>query len=103
MGCRLASLHNIELPTLKMVVFGLNGAGKTSILHRITHDEFLQQQPTIGVNTISMEYNRLLKLVIFDVSGRARSLWQAYFESVDAVIFVVDCSSLIADIDIARG
>jgi|JI6StandDraft_1071083.scaffolds.fasta_scaffold25759_4 small GTP-binding protein len=93
MGCRLASLQNIELPTLKMVVFGLNGAGKSSILHRITHDEFVQQQPTIGVNTVSMEYNNLLKLVIFDVSGRARSLWSAYFDSVDAVIFVIDCSS----------
>lgn len=81
MGCRLASNSRpTELTTLKMVVFGLNGAGKSSILHRITNDEFVECQPTIGVNTISIEYNRLLKLVVFDVSGRARSLWQAYFD-----------------------
>jgi ADP-ribosylation factor-like protein 6 len=92
MGCRLANLKGIELPTLKMVVFGLHGAGKSSILNRITHDEFVRCLPTLGVSTVSVEYNEILKLVIFDVSGHARSLWNAYFESVDTIIFVVDCS-----------
>jgi small GTP-binding protein len=81
MGCRLASL-----------MFGLHGVGKSSILNRIIKDDFERCLPTLGVNTVSVEYNEILKLVIFDVSGHARSLWNAYFESVDAIIYVVDCS-----------
>lgn len=94
MGCGLSDGKNLELPTLKVVIFGLDSVGKTTLLSRLERNESKECLPTIGVNTISVVYNNLLRLVIFDVSGHVRGLWSAYFDSVDAIVFVFDCTDI---------
>lgn len=40
-----------EQRELKLVIVGLDAAGKTTILKKMRFDEFVQTVPTIGVNT----------------------------------------------------
>jgi GTPase SAR1 family protein len=40
-----------EQRELKLVIVGLDAAGKTTILNKMRFDEFVPTVPTIGVNT----------------------------------------------------
>eukprot|EP01061_Rhynchopus_euleeides_P035617 TRINITY_DN60006_c0_g1_i1.p2 TRINITY_DN60006_c0_g1~~TRINITY_DN60006_c0_g1_i1.p2 ORF type:complete len:195 (+),score=84.36 TRINITY_DN60006_c0_g1_i1:43-585(+) len=75
----------------KILMVGLDNAGKTTLLYKMSLDQVCQTTPTIGFNLETVEY-RNLKMVIRDVGGqdKLRSLWKQYFEEADCVIFVVD-------------
>ena len=77
----------------KILMVGLDGAGKTTILYKLKLDQVVSTTPTIGFNLELVEY-RNLKLLIRDVGGqdRLRQLWQHYYEESDGIIFVVDSS-----------
>jgi small GTP-binding protein domain len=74
----------------KVVIVGLDGTGKTAILHRIKTGQFVDTTTTIGLNMETI-IHKDMELLMFDVGGKARSMWSYYFENVDAIIFVVDC------------
>ena len=75
----------------KMLMLGLDGAGKTTILYKVKLDEYLNTVPTIGFNVEEVQYKNL-KMTIWDIGGQGliRKLWRHYYEGSDAVIFVVD-------------
>lgn len=75
----------------RIVMVGLDGAGKTTTLYKLKLGEVVQTVPTIGFNVETVEY-RKLRLAVWDVGGqdRIRGLWRYYFEGSHAVIFVVD-------------
>ncbi|XP_071952197.1 E3 ubiquitin-protein ligase TRIM23-like [Antedon mediterranea] len=80
---------------MRVVVLGLDNAGKTSILFKLKQNEFIQTIPTIGFNVETVEY-RNLNFTIWDVGGdpKLRPLWKHYYLNTQAVIFVVDsCDS----------
>ena len=69
---------------------GLDNAGKTSILLQFKENMFMESSvPTIGLNIEQVSY-RDYSLTFWDVGGQATRLWKHYFDSVDAVMFVVD-------------
>lgn len=75
----------------RVLLLGLDAAGKTTFLDRLDLGEIKQTVPTIGFN-----YSRVVyKSVVFnswDVGGqdKVRKLWNLYYENSDAIIFVVD-------------
>lgn len=75
----------------KILMVGLDGAGKTTILYQMKLGEYKQTQTTIGLNVETIKHKNL-ELLVFDVGGQARSLWSYYFDDLDALIWVIDCA-----------
>ena len=75
----------------RILIVGLDGAGKTSILYRIKEGEKVQTIPTIGFNIETLNYQGL-SLTVWDVGGqdKIRVLWKHYYQNLDGLIFVVD-------------
>jgi ADP-ribosylation factor 1/2 len=75
----------------RIVMLGLDAAGKTTILNRLNLNEYLSTIPTIGFNVENVQYKNL-NLNIWDVGGQhqIRPLWRHYFQNTDAVIYVID-------------
>jgi len=78
---------------IRVVMVGLDGAGKTTVLGQLKFGETQTTIPTIGFNVDTVEYKNL-KLQCFDVGGqtRLRPLWRHYYQNTDCIIYVVDCS-----------
>eukprot|EP01006_Ploeotia_vitrea_P041110 TRINITY_DN66486_c4_g2_i1.p2 TRINITY_DN66486_c4_g2~~TRINITY_DN66486_c4_g2_i1.p2 ORF type:complete len:186 (+),score=28.44 TRINITY_DN66486_c4_g2_i1:88-645(+) len=93
MGVTLSSLWNsIFSPNeVRILMVGLDAAGKTSILYKLKLGETINTIPTLGFNVETVQYKNL-KFTLWDVGGqdKLRPLWRHYFEGTDGVIFVVD-------------
>ncbi|AAS54711.2 AGR221Wp [Eremothecium gossypii ATCC 10895] len=76
---------------LRILILGLDGAGKTTILYRLQVGEVVTTKPTIGFNVETLTY-RNLKLNVWDLGGQTsiRPYWRCYYANTAAVIFVVD-------------
>eukprot|EP01102_Stenamoeba_stenopodia_P004525 TRINITY_DN14823_c0_g1_i1.p1 TRINITY_DN14823_c0_g1~~TRINITY_DN14823_c0_g1_i1.p1 ORF type:complete len:177 (+),score=37.78 TRINITY_DN14823_c0_g1_i1:262-792(+) len=76
---------------VKILMVGLDAAGKTTILYKLKLNEVVTTIPTIGFNVESVKYKHL-DFTVFDVGGqdRIRPLWKYYYSGIDAVIYVVD-------------
>lgn len=73
-------------------IAGLDGAGKTQILHRILKEDIRDIGATYGVSqeVISIEG---IKLGLTDLGGKIhfrKTLWKSYISSADGLIYVVD-------------
>ena len=93
MGCPLfkpkfKALQNSSIKR-KILLVGLDGAGKTTTLYRLKLNELIETVTTIGLNVETIKHKNL-ELLVFDVGGQARTLWSYYFEDLDALIFVID-------------
>lgn len=75
----------------KLLLLGLDAAGKTSLLYRLKLCETVHTIPTVGFNVESVAYKNL-NFVIWDVGGQEgiRTLWTHYFQNSSAIIFIVD-------------
>eukprot|EP00980_Cylindrotheca_fusiformis_P004295 scaffold918_cov126-Cylindrotheca_fusiformis.AAC.74 len=75
----------------RIVMLGLDAAGKTTLLYRLKLGEIQQTVPTIGFNVESVQY-RNISFLVWDVGGqeKLRMLWRHYYESAKGLIFVVD-------------
>eukprot|EP01006_Ploeotia_vitrea_P052448 TRINITY_DN67689_c11_g3_i1.p1 TRINITY_DN67689_c11_g3~~TRINITY_DN67689_c11_g3_i1.p1 ORF type:complete len:187 (-),score=10.60 TRINITY_DN67689_c11_g3_i1:197-757(-) len=85
----------------RILMLGLDAAGKTTILYKLRLNELVQTLPTIGFNVETVQYKKI-NFMIWDVGGqdKLRRLWKHYFENIDALIYVVDTNDR-ARIDIA--
>ena len=77
----------------RFLILGLDNAGKTSILQRLTKKEATVTAPTVGLNVEEIEY-RGTKIVVWDVGGAATLLWKHYYQDTDAIIFVIDSADM---------
>jgi ADP-ribosylation factor protein 1 len=77
----------------RILLIGLDNAGKTTVLYRLKLGETLTTIPTIGFNVETVEYKNI-SFTMFDVGGqdRIRALWKHYYYNTDAIIFVIDSS-----------
>ncbi|KAG2389154.1 hypothetical protein C9374_014554 [Naegleria lovaniensis] len=75
----------------RILMLGLDAAGKTSILYKIQLDENVTTIPTIGFNAEQISYKKVT-FTIYDLGGqdKIRSLWRYYYEKTDAIIYVLD-------------
>jgi small GTP-binding protein len=75
----------------RILMLGLDAAGKTTILYKLKLGEVILSPPTIGFNMESVEYKNI-KFQVWDIGGqdKIRQLWKHYFENTHALIYVVD-------------
>ncbi len=84
-----ASKRDTTLLEKRILLLGLDNAGKTSILFHLRDNSFTPTVPTVGLNIEHLTYKNY-SLTMWDVGGQATKLWKHYFDHIDAVIFVVD-------------
>ena len=75
----------------RILLLGLDNAGKTSILFQMRDKEFKTTVPTVGLNIEHIVYKHY-SVTMWDVGGQATKLWKHYFDHINAVIFVIDSS-----------
>ncbi|ESZ93003.1 ADP-ribosylation factor family protein [Sclerotinia borealis F-4128] len=87
---RKARLKDKEM---RILMLGLDNAGKTTIVKRIMGEDVNTVSPTLGFIIKTIDYAGY-KLNIWDVGGQKtlRSYWRNYFEKTDALIWVVDAT-----------
>merc|ERR1719495_1966074 len=75
----------------KIVIVGLNNAGKTTILYKLHLGQVVLTQPTIGSNVEEVKHSNIT-FQVWDLGGQEtlRASWSTYFEETDAIVFVVD-------------
>jgi len=78
-------------PRSKLLVVGLDAAGKTTFLYKLKLGEIVTTCPTIGFNVETVEY-KTIQMTVWDVGGpdKIRPLWRHYYQDTDAVIFMID-------------
>jgi ADP-ribosylation factor-like protein 2 len=78
---------------LRILILGLDNAGKTTILTSLLGEDITQISPTLGFSIRTVQFDGF-KLDIWDVGGQKtlRSYWRNYFESTDGLIWVVDAT-----------
>jgi ADP-ribosylation factor protein 1 len=76
---------------MRILMVGLDAAGKTTILYKLKLGEIVTTIPTIGFNVETVEY-RNISFTVWDVGGqdKIRPLWRHYFQNTQGIIFVVD-------------
>lgn len=86
----LTELLSFRTPT-RVLMLGLDAAGKTSVLYKVKLNEIITTIPTVGFNVENVKYKNL-DMTIWDVGGqdKIRALWRFYYENTDALIFLVD-------------
>ncbi|KAK4404523.1 ADP-ribosylation factor 1 [Sesamum angolense] len=98
----------------RILVLGLDNAGKTTILYRLQMGEVVSTIPTIGFNVETVQYNNI-KFQVWDLGGQTsiseigivvesgnifietssflpEPYWRCYFPNTQAIIYVVDSS-----------
>ncbi|KAL5476141.1 hypothetical protein EMCRGX_G026051 [Ephydatia muelleri] len=76
---------------IRILMCGLDAAGKTTIMYKLKLGEVVTTIPTIGFNVESVDYKNV-HWTTWDVGGRdkIRPLWRHYYQNTDVLIFVVD-------------
>ncbi|EDW24379.1 GL23431 [Drosophila persimilis] len=76
---------------MRILLLGLDNAGKTTILKRFNGESIDEISPTLGFNIKTLEHNGYT-LNMWDVGGQRslRSYWRNYFECTDGLVWVVD-------------
>merc|ERR1711975_179574 len=77
----------------RILMVGLDAAGKTTILYKLKLGEVVTTIPTIGFNVETVEYKNI-NFSVWDVGGqdKIRKLWRHYYQNTQGLIFVVDSS-----------
>jgi small GTP-binding protein len=75
----------------RILLLGLDAAGKTTVLYKLRLGEVVTTIPTVGFNVEQVNY-RSLTLTIWDVGGQTkiRPLWRHYYQGSHALIWVLD-------------
>ncbi|KAK0428274.1 hypothetical protein QR680_010707 [Steinernema hermaphroditum] len=80
---------------VRVLMVGLDAAGKTTILYKLKIGEVVTTIPTIGFNVETVSY-RNISFTVWDIGGQTtiRPLWRYYYANTRAIIFVVDSNDV---------
>ncbi|XP_048374225.1 putative ADP-ribosylation factor-like protein 5C [Sphaerodactylus townsendi] len=75
----------------KVIIIGLDNAGKTTILYQFLMNEVVHTSPTIGSNVEEIVL-RKTHFLMWDIGGQEtlRSTWNTYYSNTEFVILVID-------------
>lgn len=78
---------------MRILMLGLDAAGKTTVLYKLKLDQSVAAIPTVGFNVETVTYKGV-KFSIWDVGGqdKIRPLWRHYYTGTQGLIFVIDSS-----------
>merc|ERR1712194_477625 len=73
---------------LRILMVGLDAAGKTSILYKLKLGEVQATIPTIGFNVETVTY-KSISFTVWDVGGqdKIRPLWRHYYHGTNGLVF----------------
>jgi len=93
MGSLLTKISNLFYGSkqYRILMVGLDGAGKSTTLYKLQLGETVHTVPTIGFNVEEVTHGNVT-LTIWDVGGqnKIRPLWKHYYHNAEGIIFVVD-------------
>lgn len=93
MGQLFSSLWASLFPSreLKIIMVGLDNAGKTTILYQLHLGQKIDTTATVGSNVEQVKHGNLT-FEVWDLGGQAnlRPSWATYYQQTDSVILVVD-------------
>ncbi|EDO48392.1 predicted protein [Nematostella vectensis] len=93
MGSFFSSIFNRLLgkEEVRILMIGLDNAGKTTILYRLKLEEVVSTVPTLGFNVETVTYKNI-SFTVWDIGGqdKIRALWRVYYQGCQGIIFVVD-------------
>ncbi|EET00484.1 ADP-ribosylation factor(Arf)/Arf-like (Arl) small GTPase [Giardia duodenalis] len=77
----------------RVVMVGLDAAGKTTILHQMAYGMTVETIPTMGFTLQTVKKGKL-ELDVWDIGGQSefRNIWVHYYVDKHAAIFVVDAA-----------
>jgi len=81
---------------MRLLMLGLDNAGKTTVLKKFNGEDINTISPTLGFNIKTLEYKTTagsdFKLNVWDIGGQQtiRTYWRNYYEQTDGLIWVVD-------------
>merc|ERR1711939_1023217 len=75
----------------RVLIVGLDAAGKTTTLYKLKIGEVVTTIPTIGFNVETVEYKNV-SFTAWDIGGRGnmRALARHYYQNTRALVLVVD-------------
>ncbi|GAB1285987.1 ADP-ribosylation factor-like 5B [Apodemus speciosus] len=75
----------------KVIIVGLDNAGKTTILYQFLMNEVVHTSPTIGSNVEEIVVKNT-HFLMWDIGGQEslRSSWNTYYSNTEFIILVVD-------------
>ncbi|XP_028930421.1 putative ADP-ribosylation factor-like protein 5C isoform X2 [Ornithorhynchus anatinus] len=75
----------------KVIIVGLDNAGKTTILYQFLMNEVVHTSPTIGSNVEEIILQKT-HFLMWDIGGQEtlRSTWNTYYSNTEFVILVID-------------
>lgn len=92
---KLSSWLGMKKKEINVLCIGLDNSGKTTIINKLKPEKAQAQDivPTVGF-TVEKFMSQSLNFTVFDMSGqgRYRNLWEHYYKTAQAVIFVLDSS-----------
>ncbi|XP_061252558.1 ADP-ribosylation factor 4 isoform X2 [Bos javanicus] len=101
MGLTISSLFSrlFGKKQMRILMVGLDAAGKTTILYKLKLGEIVTTIPTIGFNVETVEYKNIC-FTVWDVGGqdKIRPLWRHYFQNTqlrNILLYICATSSLI--------
>lgn len=80
---------------IRVLVLGLDSAGKTTIIRNLMGQDPKQVSPTMGFQIQSFEWKGF-SINAWDIGGQTslRAFWSNYFDRLDFIIWVVDSTSV---------
>uniref|UniRef100_A0A493SXN7 ADP-ribosylation factor-like protein 3 n=1 Tax=Anas platyrhynchos platyrhynchos TaxID=8840 RepID=A0A493SXN7_ANAPP len=87
----LRKLKSTPEQEVRLLLLGLDNAGKTTLLKQLASEDISHITPTQGFNIKSVQ-SQGFKLNVWDIGGqrRIRPYWRNYFENTDILIYVID-------------
>lgn len=89
---------NITRDYKQLLLLGLDGAGKTTLVKRFKHIpetsyEYYTSTPYINLEKVTLPFSNL-QCAVYDLSGqgRYRENWSFFYPDVDGIFFVVDAA-----------
>ncbi|XP_072042787.1 ADP-ribosylation factor-like protein 3 [Amphiura filiformis] len=87
----LRKMKSAPKQQIRVLLLGLDNAGKTTIMKVLAKEEHTKTTPTQGFNVKSVVTNSW-NLNVWDIGGQKaiRTYWKNYFDNTDIIIWVVD-------------
>lgn len=78
----------------KIIIVGLDNAGKTTILYQFLMNEVVHTSPTIGSNVEEVVWKNI-HFLMWDIGGQEtlRSTWSTYYTHAQVIRFLFDFPS----------